>query len=95
MPKKFDPSNQARRDTVAEIIAALMWEPKTVDQIVEITGCAVSSARGWINAFHDSGLVRISARLPREKFEGAQQYGRRRILWAWQAKPFDQEDAAS
>lgn len=92
MPKKFDPSNQARRDTVSEIVASLMWEPKTVDQVVEVTGCAVSTARSWIRAFHASGLVRIAARLPREKFEGAQQYGRRRIMWEWQTKPFAQED---
>ena len=93
MPRKIDPSNQARRDTIAEIIACLVWQPKTIDQIIETTGCAESTARAWINAFHASGLVRIAERLPREKGEGLQQYGRRRVLWAWQAKPFEIEDA--
>lgn len=92
MPKKFDPSNQARRDTIAEIIACLEWEPKTIDQVIETTGCAESTARAWMTAFHASGLVRIAQRLPREKGEGASQYGRRRILWAWQTRPFALED---
>lgn len=81
--------NQARRDTVSEIIAALAWGPKTIEQIIEVAGCAEDTARAWIAAFHRSGLVRIENELLRE--DGTP--GRRPILWAWQATPFALEDA--
>lgn len=85
-------NNQARRDTVTEIIAALLWGGKTIDQLIEFTGCAEMTAREWVHAFHRSGLVRIAGRLPREKAEGAQQYARRRVVWEWQNTPFANPD---
>lgn len=92
MPKKFDPTNQARRETVADIVAALMWKPKTIHEVIAETGCAETTARSWVHALHAAGVVRIAERLPREKSEGAIQYGCRRIVWEWQTTPFLKED---
>lgn len=88
-------TNQPRRETVAEIVASLMKRPRTLVDLAEMVGCADSTAAAWVHAFHESGLVRIAERLPRERSEGAKQYQLRRIVYAWQPQPYGEPDVVA
>lgn len=71
------PAN-SRRLEVAEIIRALMDGPKTVDDLLDFVDMSEEIVRLWLQAFHESGIVRLTARRPQ--------------VYAIQSKPFAQPD---
>lgn len=74
-------------ENVSEIIACIMWGPKTFNEIHEATGVTQTTVKRWIHAFRKSGLVRIVEHIPREG-----KGGRSELRFGWQSKPFEFED---
>lgn len=68
------------RENAAEIIAALMKSDCTAPELAEYVGCHVRTIAEWLEAFHQSGLIR-------------RVHGRSiAATWAWQDRPFELED---
>lgn len=66
-----------KRALVAEMVAALMWGPKTRIELSEITGAHEYSVRLWLSALRDAGVVSRSEERVGMSFQ-----------WSMNAKPF-------
>lgn len=75
----------ATRQTVTEIIAALMWQPQTSEQLQEATGASRQTVDGWIRELRASGVVRVHSYERRS--------GGPLRLYGMQTQPFGEPDA--
>lgn len=66
----------------AEIFAALMWGPKTWQQVEEQAGLTGGTSVKWLRALQDSGIIRVCGYTP----NAPRQKGAR--IWALQTAPF-------
>lgn len=87
------PRRTTTPENVSEIIASLQKGARTVQELLDMTEASEQTIRRWLDGFHDSGLVRVSERIPRV-LDGKSVSGRRRIRWEWQASPFALPDVA-
>lgn len=76
------------RDMACEIIAALMKGDRTVEDLVEMVGCSVASARRWIDSMRKSGLVHLVGVDPTSYGTS----GAPRLLYRWQTSPYEIPD---
>jgi hypothetical protein len=76
-----------RRDVGAELVAALMWGPKTVPQLVEHVGAKERNVRQWLDIFRRSGVVYVFGEAP-----PSGRGGRPACLYAMQSTPFHFDD---
>ncbi len=83
-----------RRELVCELIAAIMKQPRTIESAIEMTGAPLQTTMLWFESLRESGLIRISERLPRVTSEGTRQHFTRRLVWQWQSTPFAEADIA-
>lgn len=69
----------------AELVASLMWGPKTTHDLVAASGANRDTVGRWLKAMHASGIVRI----------GGYRSDNRAVirLWELQSKPFALPDA--
>lgn len=77
------------REMACEILAAFMKGDRTVDDLVQMVGCSVVSARRWVEAMRDSGLVHLVGADPRSYGTP----GAPRMLYRIQRSPFEMPDA--
>jgi len=78
-------SGRSARTNGAEILAALMWGPKTTAQLTEQVGTTRFAIHDWIKALRRSGVVYVHA----WRSEGTA----RAPIFAVQSTPFHFEDA--
>jgi predicted transcriptional regulator len=76
----------SHRQLGAEIMAALMWGPKTVPQLVEHVGAKERNVRQWVDVLKQSGVVYVREVAPRNEKGGGR-------LYAVQSTPFHFDDA--
>jgi len=82
------------RPIAADIIAALMWGPKTVREIREITGASKEAIGAWLVAFEDAGVVYRKGREAAPLSEdGVRAAGERAVIFAMQPTPFANSSA--
>lgn len=74
---------------VADTIALLMWQPRTVRELSEVTGLFMESMRIRVDALHEAGIVRVVGRKPHK---GRGTGGPRPRVYGMQAKPFELPD---
>lgn len=55
---------QSRRTEVCELFRALMDGSQTMEDLCEVVNLSKACTKGWVTAMRESGLVRISDRLP-------------------------------
>lgn len=55
---------QSRRTEVCELFRALMDGSQTMEDLCEVVNLSKACTKDWIVAMRESGLVRISERLP-------------------------------
>lgn len=79
-PVPIEPTS--RREDVCEIIRALMDGPKTQSELCAVVNFSTATVNDWLRAMRQSGIVRISARLPRKLY-----------VYSLQQRPFAMPDA--
>jgi hypothetical protein len=55
---------QTRRGEVCELFRTLMDGAQTFEDLCDVVNFSKGCVKGWLAAMHESGLVRISDRLP-------------------------------
>lgn len=72
------------RANLADLIAAVMWGPKSVKMILEMTAIGSDdTAANFLSELHSVGAVRVIGK--HKPYEGAP--GVWSNLWAWQTSP--------
>jgi hypothetical protein len=77
----------------ADIMALLMWQPRTVHEVVSLTEYPTNTVYDKINALHHAGVLRVAGR--RFNFPATDKTDRRGTpakVFAVQAKPFELPD---
>lgn len=81
-PKAIHRVKRGHYEVGAEIMAALMWGPKTWQQVEEQAGLTGNTSVKWMHSLHESGVIRISGYT-----QPAVQHKPARI-WSLQTRPF-------
>ena len=73
------------RQQVAELMAQLLWGPKTVRELVAAVGADAATISHWLRELRAAGVVHVS---------GYRRTGARPArVWALQTRPFAEADA--
>jgi DNA-binding IclR family transcriptional regulator len=70
-----------RTDMFAHAVKLLKHEPRTVPDLMDLVGCHQQSARRWVKALEDHGLIVRDGKV--QKHLG-QRSGKPSVLWRWQ-----------
>lgn len=94
--RKSGPSNK-RNDSLAAVMAALLWGPKTRISLREITGVTESTVDFALEALHQHGLAYRSGIEPANPIreDGTRSAGQPRVLWAFNTTPFANTDTVT
>ena len=82
-------STSGSRFYACEIFAALMHNPRSLEELCEQVGVSDSSGRKWIKELRKSGIVRICGFMPTPKRSS----GARKRIYCLQLAPFALPDA--
>lgn len=81
------------RQIVADVIAALMHQPRTQAELREFTGASLNSLSRVLYDLRECGVVYRSGSRPATVSEdGNRRGGSRPVVWSLQTKPFAEPD---
>ena len=75
--------------TGSDIIAALLWGPKTLFELVDEVQVQRQTLRRWLLALRAAGVI---YQIGTVRSTHGQGFGPRRVVWALQPKPFHHPD---
>lgn len=74
---------------MADLIAALMWGPKTYRELIEETGCDYQTIQGYVQSLRAAGVVYLSGHRP------VPTGGSPAMVFSLQPSPFAHDDVPS
>lgn len=69
---------------LADVVALMMWEPRTVEELATMGGLQKEVARGRMRTLYEAGIVRVAGYRVRSN--------RPPVVYAMQTKPFADPD---
>lgn len=75
------------RAHVIELLAQLLWGPKTADELRTAVGCSERCIGDWLRAMREGGVVRLAGKVRSTAPSGY------RYLYVLQRQPFELPDS--
>lgn len=74
-------------DGPADMMALLLWAPRSIPEVVSLTGMQRDRVVNWFKHLHDAGVIRVAGKRPPDGTPG-----NRPLVYEMQVRPFEIED---